>query len=469
VVDVPLPDNAYLLKEIEDVEIATFTDGSPLPMPKLEVAIEPQQDLHGYDSPWVGGSGKNKWSKGDISGTLLEEISGMNIPVGTWTLSANVTSSDTDSTKCFIYDMTPGYQNAIANIARGNRQSVTFTTDHVITDMRFYASTSYSSSSGDTFSFTDIQIESGSTATSFAPYSNICPISGWTACNVTRSGVNVWDEEWENRNIDDGTINLKFIASKNFIPVVPNTQYYIKWIAANYGSNALIYFYDTNKNQIGSPLYKTQSSAFSTGDARYIKFNIWRNNVVEPYNNDISINYPSTDTEYHAYNPNSETITIQLGDTYYGGKLDVVSGVLTVDRALIKLNDLNWTKQNTTSGNWRFISSQSIQNVKLPTDASWKIDNLCSVYQNATANETWTAEKTGIAINADGKLIICDLNQANTTALGVVIANQTYCYKLATPIEVQLTPTQVNSLMGVNNIWANCGKIIDGQYFSKGE
>ena len=40
--------------------IATFPDGSDLPMPKLEVAIEPQQDLHGYDAPWVGGAGKNK-------------------------------------------------------------------------------------------------------------------------------------------------------------------------------------------------------------------------------------------------------------------------------------------------------------------------------------------------------------------------------------------------------------------------
>ena len=39
--------------------IASFPDGSGLSMRSLLATIEPQQDLHGYDSPWAGGSGKN--------------------------------------------------------------------------------------------------------------------------------------------------------------------------------------------------------------------------------------------------------------------------------------------------------------------------------------------------------------------------------------------------------------------------
>ena len=42
------------------------------------------------------------------------------------------------------------------------------------------------------------------------------------------------------------------------------------------------------------------------------------------YNNDISINYPSTDHDYHAYNGTTHTTT--LPSTTYGGTLDVVSG-----------------------------------------------------------------------------------------------------------------------------------------------
>jgi len=34
-----------------------------------------------------------------------------------------------------------------------------------------------------------VQLESGSTATSYSPYSNICPISGWTGCEVKHSGA----------------------------------------------------------------------------------------------------------------------------------------------------------------------------------------------------------------------------------------------------------------------------------------
>jgi hypothetical protein len=168
--------------------------------------------------------------------------------------------------------------------------------------------------------------------------------------------------------------------------------------------------------------------------------------------------------------PTTENVyTLDLDGTRYGGKVDLVSGVMTVDRASIKLSDLIWTKQNTANNNWRFKSSQSIQNIKIPTGAAYKIDNLCSVYRNVTANETWTADDTGIAINADASLFICDLNQADTTALGVVIANQTIVYELATPITIQLSPTVVKSLRGMNNVFADSGNILDLSYLAKEE
>jgi hypothetical protein len=39
----PIPDNAYLLNEVEGLpsDIATFSDGSNLPMPSLKVGIDP--------------------------------------------------------------------------------------------------------------------------------------------------------------------------------------------------------------------------------------------------------------------------------------------------------------------------------------------------------------------------------------------------------------------------------------------
>ena len=38
-------------------------------------------------------------------------------------------------------------------------------------------------------------------------------------------------------------------------------------------------------------------------------------------------------------------------------------------------------------------------------------------------------------------------------------------YKLANSVTYQLTPTQVRTLVGNNNIWADTGNIIEGKYF----
>ena len=44
-------------------DIASFPDGADgLPVKDLTVAIEPVQDLHGYDKPWPAGGGKNRVS-----------------------------------------------------------------------------------------------------------------------------------------------------------------------------------------------------------------------------------------------------------------------------------------------------------------------------------------------------------------------------------------------------------------------
>ena len=52
-VDVPLPSNAYLLKEVEDLpaSIATFTDGSDMPLKSLTATIEAVQEGSGDPSP----------------------------------------------------------------------------------------------------------------------------------------------------------------------------------------------------------------------------------------------------------------------------------------------------------------------------------------------------------------------------------------------------------------------------------
>ena len=153
---------------------------------------------------------------------------------------------------------------------------------------------------------------------------NVRPITGWSGANVSRCGANVWDEEWENGYIGtDGSLvsHNDFIRSKNLIPIKGGATYYF------YKSNSpqgRICYYDKDGNYTGrSDTNLITNKPFTLpNDCFYIKFYV----SAQSYTNDISINYPSTDTAYHAYNGN--TYTIQFGDTYYGCELDVTNGVL---------------------------------------------------------------------------------------------------------------------------------------------
>ena len=293
----PIPDNAYLLNEVEGLpsDIATFTDGSNLPMPSLKVGIEPIQEGSGDPSP-----------------------------------------------------------------------------------------------------------------------TNIRPISGWDEVNVSVSGVNVWDEEWEvgaynTNNGEKANTNVQ-IRSKGYIEVLPNVSYY--WLIPHtsvISGFAVALYYDANKNYIG---YQNMSSngdiLTMPSNCSYVTFFLSAL-YGTTYNNDISINYPSTDTSYHAYNGQTYTIPFKDGDnplTVYGGTLDVVSGEL-------------------------------------------KVVPYYDSYNGETLEGEWMSDRDVYAVGTT------PTNGAQVVNIG------------ATPITYQLTPTQVKSLLGSNNVWADTGDIIELEYFSK--
>ena len=116
-----------------------------------------------------------------------------------------------------------------------------------------------------------------------------------------------------------------------------------------------------------------------------------------PYNSGEITNVSAVNGDTDKYS----TYNIQLGSTCYGGELDVKSGVLKV-----------------TDG---YIAS----------------------YNGETLPSTWISDRDVYAPNT-----------SPTTGAEVV-------YKLATPQEIQLTPTEVTLLRGINNIWS------DGEVYAK--
>ena len=290
--------------------------------------------------------------------------------------------------------------------------------------------------------------------------SNICPISGWDSVDVSVCGINVWDEEWEVGGYDMNTgakisVNIR-IRSVNKIDVRPNTSYYFHM---GNGTGNILY-YDANDAFISRRNFQS-SSAFTTPNNCYRIAIAMANDYGTTYNNDISINYPSTDTDYHAYT--GQTYQTTLPQTVYGGTLDVVSGVLTVDRAMVTLNGqttgIRFTEvsQTTTADGQKYVAyiAMASHNIKNNNIA------ICDAYafMDKTPQNMHMGEFDGRG--SYFRFVIADQN-LNTLALwNAHLAENpmTLVYELATPTTIQLTPQQIDSLLGRNNVWADSGDV----------
>ena len=278
---------------------------------------------------------------------------------------------------------------------------------------------------------------------------NIRPISGHDSVVVTRTGINVWDEEWEVGNIDSGnpTVANDRIRSKNFIPVVGGATYYttgrICW-----------YEYDADKNfiKVGNSGSFVENQTFTiSSNCSYIKFKC-TTAYGTTYNNDISINYPSTDTEYHAYA--GQIYTTDLGRTVYGGTLDVVSGELVVDRVAVDMGSLNWVYESA-------ISNTHFRAPMTPLNGKYQGELISTMFVQNPKHMLWGNITNGeMCIDnsvATPILRVKDDEYTDATAFKTAVTGQTLVYELATLQTYQLTAQQVDLLLGINNVWNDTG------------
>ncbi len=149
---------------------------------------------------------KNLWSNGNVVADGKHTIVTLNTPLSankTYILSANVTSTDTDSEVCKLVSFnstSDTSKESLGSIARGDRVSLKFKPKYDVTRIAFYPSGIYSNLTGDYATFTDIQIEEGSIATDYAPN-----IPDFSAMQVIKHGKNLWTQ-------GDVTVTAKYTA-----------------------------------------------------------------------------------------------------------------------------------------------------------------------------------------------------------------------------------------------------------------
>lgn len=458
---------------------------SPIERPfimNMQADINPIQDLHGYDKPWAGGNGKNLIPKAQASDMTLY---GLTVTVADdGELTINGTSTGTNMIRVTfpqaivagsytMFMFNPVATNDVqVSLRRGDLNLVTNTWFSLLNTNAYKQFTTTESAyvwqiqidSGKTlnnFKLKPMMVSGLETSETFEPYSNICPISGWDEVNIPRTGKNLFDGELESGSISGATgqnfADSNYLRSKNYIRIIPTETYKVTLagVAENTRPVFLLY-YDESHNYIGTSAQVTRNNINfvpNVKNASYCRFCFLKDDVTT-----VCLHFADTSGDYEPYNGN--TFTIDLGGTRYGGTIDVTSGVMSVTMELLDLGSVAWTKVIET-GHVYFYTTDAFTNIKVPS-ANWQVaDIICSNYVKDSSNNIYSHVKSGtIGVSMSGRIGVYDEATLSLSASDF----QTYVdgiqlvYELATPLTVQLTPTQIEALVGENNIWCSTGQ-----------
>lgn len=283
--------------------------------------------------------------------------------------------------------------------------------------------------------------------------SNPRAINGVSAVDTTVCGVNLWDEQWEvgafNNNGEKIPYNYT-IRSKNKIKA--SGSCYFKFPISTPVINIRLVQYDENMNCLSS-IAGTEINKVITLNAncRYIAFNCSAD-YGTTYNNDISINYPATATAYEPYT--GQTATTALGDTYYGGYLNVTTGVLTVTHLGVDMGSLGWTYNATD--NYFNVSESRIKSDTIP-------EVMCEqfTYRGRGSSSTMSTAPTDSIYYFTNALRVKDTRFTDANAFVTAVTGQKVMFELKeTAYETyQLTPAQIEQLLGQNNVFCSTGDV----------
>lgn len=147
--------------------------------------------------------------------------------------------------------------------------------------------------------------------------------------------------------------------------------------------------------------------------------------------------------------------------TVYGGTLDVVTGVLTVDRAMVDLGTLNWT----------YVSSDTVFYTSIANKKDGLASLMCSRYRTV-GNSGYTVPDYAIGTSGNSALLkrvfVSDPNYNTAADFKTAMSGVQLCYELATPITYQLTPQEVQMLLGENYLWSSSGDSLSVTYVAEG-
>ena len=453
--------------EAGSADILTVNASTGASAKSLLVNIEPDQDLHGYANPWPAGGWANLLdpSKCSAGGGAYGINVTFDSATNVWTFSGTATTTSASAAFSFLvysdYSLSNHSYAVQAFDISGTGTECFKSVYGFRTESEKVAAIVFNFSSVQTINITLKMSVAATSQSSWTPYSNICPITGHTSATVTRTGKNLLNNtdlftwgNWSATVAPDGDMKSTDVNRIFTFPKLEAGKTYV--ISFGFvGSTFPTYLYfGYHKDGTATRLaYITTDSlsrtefSFTAVDGYNYCLRMGSTNTQTGFNNQIAkwsncqLELGSTASAYEPYTGTSYPVTWQTeAGTVYGGTVDVVSGVLTVDCLPFVFDNTAWTFSSTFF--YLFL------------------DDLKDVVVSG-----YYMTENGVKINLNGNngqaRIYLSQNPfiASDTDVGALLNGYKLIYELATPLTYQLTPTQVSMLLGTNNMWANTGSI----------
>lgn len=160
--------------------------------------------------------------------------------------------------------------------------------------------------------------------------------------------------------------------------------------------------------------------------------------------------------------------------TVYGGTLDVVTGLLTVDRATVTYNGTeSWAKARGQNAFYTTLNA-----MERPSDNTYIGKITCDKlqtcirysYNDFASVESGITGYTGTGFVGQNWLYAKANGATTATAFRGWLSNNPIqvVYTLATPLTYQLTPQEVQMLLGENYVWSSSGDTVSVTYYAEG-
>ena len=380
-----------------------------------------------------------------ITGTPEEPVLNLGLPQGAKGEAGEVSQAEFDALKQYVLDMSP--MTTVTAPVVSVTDAAPLDAEDVLVNIE------------------PVQAGSGDPSPD-----NVRPITGWTGAKLTRTGKNLLKLD-ESEMVSNGWDRI--------FPVSLKAGTYILSCQNQFGTSvkgAKVNLTDEND----STVIVTLTAGYTFGDTTFIGATA---NITEEqadkikniqfalraggttYNDiaqgNIQLELGSTATDYEPYQGDTYDIAFPAeAGTVYGGTLDVVNGVLTVDRAMEVLDgDGIWYDYNPDNyDSYCFVKDKQTKKVG-------QLLSICNEYKNVS-NAWSTGGNNVFGVFSDHTSLTrwyftrpTSTFEKNVTAWKAWLAENPLhiVYPLATPITYTLTPQQIALLRGNNTLWADTG------------